>query len=99
MDMKDSLKFLMKDTNLNFIEKEATFCYGMCKMTVDKEHEKNAEYFRLQFVEFLEMIGRAAHQKFRHTTMRDEPLAKQVEFVLDDIIPVLLETERKPVDI
>lgn len=67
---------MMKDTNLNLIEKDAIFCYGMSKMTVDREHEKNHLYSQLAFVEFLEMIGRIAHSKFRHTTMNEEPLAK-----------------------
>ena len=99
MDMKDALHFMMKDSALNLIEKDAIFCYGMSKMTVDKEHEKNDLYHKLAPVEFLEMIGRIADIKFRHTTLGDEPLAKRIELVLDDIIPVMLECERNEVNI
>jgi len=37
MTLKDALKFMMKDTALNLIEKDAYYCYGMCKMTVEQE--------------------------------------------------------------
>ena len=76
MSRADAIALVTRDTGVGLSDKDAVYSYGMCKMTVDKEHEKNAEYFRLQFVEFLEMIGRAAHQKFRGTTMSEEPLAK-----------------------
>ena len=99
MDMKDALEFMMRDSSLNLIEKDAIFCYGMSKMTVDKEHEKHDQYLNLAFVEFLEMIGRIADIKFRRTTLGDEPLAKRIEFVLDDMIPEMLVCDRNPVNI
>jgi hypothetical protein len=41
-------------------------------------------------VEFLEMIGRIADLKFKQTSTNAEPLAKRIEFVLDEIIPPML---------
>ncbi len=42
---------------------EFTFkvCYGYCKMTVSDEHNNSNQYMRLQWVEFLELIGRVAN--------------------------------------
>jgi hypothetical protein len=37
--MSDAMSFMMKDTALGLIEKDATFCYGMCKMSVILEQE------------------------------------------------------------
>ena len=36
------------------------FCYGSCKMTIQDEHNNSAKHYRLEFVEFLECIGRIA---------------------------------------
>jgi len=34
MTMADALSLMMKDTTLGMIEKDAIFCFGMCKMSV-----------------------------------------------------------------
>ena len=34
MSDKDAMNLMLRDTNLGLIEKEATYCYGMCKMSV-----------------------------------------------------------------
>jgi hypothetical protein len=75
MSMKNALSFMMKDTALNVIEKDAIYCYGMCKMTVANENDKNSQYFELKRVEFLEMIGRVAENKFKNTNMHEIALA------------------------
>ena len=97
MSMQSALKFLMRDTDLKVIEKDAYYCYGMCKMTVASEHEKNKLYFELRRVEFLEMLGRVAENKFKDTTMAEIPLAQRIEYVLDGVIPVLLGVPRRDV--
>ena len=51
------------DCGLN--SKDTIFCYGMSKITLANENEKNKNYFKLLFVEFLEMIGRVADLKFK----------------------------------
>jgi hypothetical protein len=58
---------MMRDTSLNMIEKDAIFCFGMCKMTVTHESHQTHNYKELKFVELLEMIGRIASHKYRHT--------------------------------
>ena len=58
---------MMQDTGLGLNEKEAIYCYGMCKMTVLLESENRWQYMQLKLVELLEMIGRIAAFKFRDT--------------------------------
>ena len=68
-------------------------------MTVEKEIEHNKQFFELKFVEFLEMIGRVADFKYKDTTMHTMALCKKIEFVLDLIIPKMLEQRRREVEI
>lgn len=34
MTMNDAMALMMKDTSLGLIEKDAIYCFGMCKMSV-----------------------------------------------------------------
>ena len=99
MSKENAMDFMMHDTNLQMNEKDSIYCFGMCKMIVVKENENSKQYLALQFVEFLEMIGRIADLKFKSTETNDELLAKRIEFVLDDIIPPILEVPRKETNI
>ena len=46
--------------------KDVTFCYGMSKITyADENNDGEARMKRIDFVELLEMISRAADIKFR----------------------------------
>jgi hypothetical protein len=48
----------------------------MSKMTVARESEESTlKYKRLVFVEFLEMIGRAAEAKYRNSEFENDSLA------------------------
>ena len=65
----------------------------MSKMTVaeennDKDYDK---YSKLKFVEFLEMIGRVAHMKFKNSGEASAlPLDRKIEALLDEIFPAAL---------
>jgi hypothetical protein len=98
MTMGDAMNFMMKDTALGLIEKDAIFCYGMCKMSVILEQESMWQYKHLKFVEFLELIGRIAHQKFKDNPDAGEvmSLARKIEHVLD-IALKMVGVERKDV--
>jgi hypothetical protein len=37
MTMADAINLMIRDTDINLIEKDAYYCYGMCKMTVIEE--------------------------------------------------------------
>ena len=66
--------------------KDVTFCYGMSKMTyADENNDGEARMKRIDFVELLEMIGRAADVKFRGSELEDLPLYRKIEFILSDI--------------
>jgi hypothetical protein len=48
-------------------------------------------------VEFIEMIGRVAHMKFKGSDLDTLPLNEKIEFVLDDLFTAVKGLKRKPV--
>ena len=100
MTMNDALDMMIRVSPLRLTEKDAFLCYGMCKMTtVNEAEESNIKYKRLQFVEFLELIGRIADVKFKGTeTDKSLSLAEKIEFVLEDILTIV-DVRRKDVKI
>ena len=54
--------------DFGMMEESVRFCFGMCKMPVSVESQEWKKYGRLEFVEFLELIGRVAEYKFRLET-------------------------------
>ena len=74
MTMGDALALMMKDTTLGLIEKDAIYCYGMCKMSVIFEQDNMLQYRQLKFVELLELVGRIAHLKFKDHPEMSESL-------------------------
>lgn len=58
----------------------------MSKVTVAYENEEiTRKYMRMTFVEFLEMVGRVAHLKFRDSELETLPLKAKIEYVLRDL--------------
>ena len=98
MTMNDAMSLMMKDTSLGLIEKDAIYCFGMCKMSVIFEQENMWQYKQLKFVELLELMGRIAYQKFKdHPDMHDSmSLAQKIEHVLDVVLK-MVGVERKDV--
>ncbi len=88
----------MRDTGLGLIEKDAIYCYGMCKMSVIYESVDSWQYKQLKFVELLELIGRIASMKFKGTENENLSLTKKIEYVLDAVLK-LVEVQRKDVNI
>jgi len=65
-------------------EKQARYCYAMCKMTITHESTSGIKYYdMLVFVEFLELLGRIANIQFEGTPLQDEPLLLRLEYTLD----------------
>jgi hypothetical protein len=57
--------FLSVSISIGLSDKQAKMCYSLSKHSVIKEtHNGTAEYDKLSFVEFLEMIGRIATVKY-----------------------------------
>lgn len=79
---------------------DVRFCFGMCKMTIVMESTGYKDYNKLQFVEFLEFVGRLAYSKFKHSSsdMAAMSLASKIEYLLDDLLTGFGFT-RKEVDI
>lgn len=59
---EDAIRLMTKRLKTGLSESQAVYCYGMSKMTImnemGKTQTKTNTYWRLQFVEFLEYIGR-----------------------------------------
>ena len=99
MQLADAIELFSRLTPLNIPHTQMQYIFGMSKMTIVNENEKvKQKYHRLRFVEFLEVIGRSAHHKFKGTGMSDLTLTKKIEYVLDDLLTYIGAT-RKDVDI
>lgn len=47
------------------------------------------KYNKLQPVELMEMMGRAAKIKYQNTEYEDEPLERRIEIVMDMLFPLV----------
>ena len=79
-------------------EKDCAYFFGMSKMTVVNENEDLKKYDYVVFVEFIEMIARAAEYKFKGTELESLSLATKIEYLLDEMLPCFKLT-RKDVNI
>ena len=76
------------------------YCFGMSQMTVCFErHKRDGEGLtQLEFVEFLEFIGRAAFAKFLGSELEEQlDLSQKIEYILDDILPLAGLRRQDPV--
>ena len=115
MTFKDALDFMLHESGLNMTHKDAVYCYGMSKQTVLRENVGANEssraamasspagptaYFRLQFVEFLEMLGRIADMVFIPNEedvvgLPYDTLKCKLEFLLDVVMPKMIGCRRR----
>ena len=87
IDIKDCYEIFFNKTKLLTMEKYVMQCFGMSKMTIVSESKDFRKYYNLQFIEFLEMIGRVAFFKFKEDPeMHKQPLQTKIEFVMDDLL-------------
>ena len=85
LEFKDAVAIFSHKTE-TIAEVDAKYIYGMSKMTMpDENNDGNGRIKMMDFVEFLEMIGRAAHVKFRGSELEDLPLCRKIGFILADI--------------
>ena len=83
---KDILALFTKDSNVLIGEKEATYCFGMSKMTVVRESATPKQYDKIELPEMCEMICRVADTKFKASTMLT--FAQKIELLLDELFAV-----------
>lgn len=77
MDLNDCLTMCTQNTSIGLSEKDIAFCYNYSHQTVVSEDRQWKKYMSLEFVEFLEFIGRVAHARFKNSSpeMASQPLA------------------------
>lgn len=70
---------------------QAKLAYGMSKMTVIEEMSflSPRGYMYMDFVEFLEMICRVAHIKFKGSDLDSKELPEQVGYILDQLLSIV----------
>ena len=73
--MRDCITACMHTGPIDVSEKDVCMAYGMSKMSVISEMANYKQYSKMEFVEWLEFIGRISDLKFRHTEMEKTPLA------------------------
>ena len=102
MSDKDAIKLLSEDVYAEMTYQQAKFCHSYAKMPIQNEIADFDKYSKVQFVEFLEMIGRAAKVKYTMPLggdpSDDEPLARKIEMILDLLFP-LVKFQRREVSI
>ena len=91
--MIDAVELLVNVLGLS--DKDALYCCAMAKMT--QPDETKGTYRKLLFVEFLEVLGRAAVAKYRDVGyMAQKSLAFRLEGVLESLLPTIGETKQMP---
>lgn len=92
MSMKDAIELVTHLTPVCLPVQQAILCYGLSKMTVIEDAtESTVRYKRLQYVEFLDYLGRVADAKFKKSDLDVLPLHKKIEFVIDDVLTLVGE--------
>ena len=85
---------LVDDANtppiVRLTERQFRYCYVMCKMPIMNEEFDSKSYQTLQFVEFLEFIGRMAYIKFADDENGlDEPMHTRMEYIVDGLLEMI----------
>ena len=89
MDLRDAQWLFFTRTNLLSMEKYVTYCFGMSKMTVVSETKTSGNYFNMKFIEFIEMIGRVAHFKFKDDPeMATLELPQKIEIIMEEVLAI-----------
>lgn len=96
MDQRDAISLFREETNLIHQEADVMYCFGMSKMTcILESKDSERQNSQLQFVEFLEMIGRVAHFKYRgDQDFAKTALAVRIELILDEVLATV-DVKRK----
>ena len=66
-------------------------------MTVVHESYDSDKYFYMTQCEFYDFIGRVAETKFLGTEIVEEPLAKRIEYIMDELFANFVQEERTEV--
>jgi len=71
--------------------------FSLCKMTIVNELDKKSAvtYGGVTQVEFLELIARVAELYFRGSEYEELMLSEKVEYILDDLLPLVTAKRTK----
>ena len=59
----------------------------MSKSTINDDIKKRAEYDKMDFNEFLEMLGRVAHYRYKDSPMmKDRPLDEKLMPIIEQVL-------------
>jgi hypothetical protein len=85
---KTIISMLTENPDIDLSPAQATQAFGLSMMTVAEESTlAPTEYHSLRFVEFLDMIGRAAQLKFDDTPMDHiTPFPKKLYIVMEALL-------------
>ena len=82
---------ILSDAKLLLTKAQIKAAYVLSKMTVVEElsNEATITYNKLIYVEFLEFLGRIAELYFAGSEMEDLALWKKLEYLLDELLPIV----------
>ena len=104
LELDDAIRMFQDVPDIGLGASQIQYCFGMSKMTVIYERDKKASpmYTEIDFIEFLEFIGRIAQMKFQGSELQDQiDLATKIEYIIDDLFQSLELTrnEREEEDV
>ena len=87
--IKDFENMLIRDAILPIKKDQIIEAFCLSKQTVVKEtdHKSFAGYYKVEFVEYLEVLARISVIFFRDSEMHSESLKWKLNFLLDKILP------------
>ena len=77
MEITNVIEMCTTDSQLGISEKDINFAYGYSHMTIVNEERTWKKYLQLEFVEFIEFIGRIALARFKNSApdLVEQPLS------------------------
>ena len=91
MIIEDCLSLLRDECNLNIPFRHIHEAFSLSKRDVVTEFERESltSYHKMTYVEFLEFLARIAELYFEGSEMEELELHQKLEFLLDEILPVV----------
>ena len=98
---QDVEQMILRDAQLLIHQSSVKAAYVLSKMTVVEEtnNEAKTTYQKLIYVEFLEFLGRIAELYFDGSEMEDLALVRKLEYLLDELLPIINAKRIKQVSI
>ena len=91
MLIEDCISLLRTDCNLHFSSRILQEAFSLSKHDVISEFDRDSlqNYHKMSYLEFLEFLSRFAELYFEGSEMEELELHQKLEFLLDEILPVV----------